>query len=234
MVSARAPRPNNRKALARTNSGGSPSENPGRNKNRREQVLAVAITLFHQRGFSDTSVEDVASAVGLLKGSLYYYINSKQDLLYRIIEDVHVDVERIMDETLHVPDKTALERLENYARMQVEFNARNVYRISVYYHEWERLDPPLLAQVRRKRHRSERAIATLLEEAVSNGELSSDIDVGLAASCVFATIIWPYTWYKPGGKVSPSELASFYARFLLAGIRGAAAPPAPSRSRRAA
>ena len=44
---------------------------------------------FHEKGYEATSIQDIADAVGILKGSLYYYITSKEDLLFEILEDVH-------------------------------------------------------------------------------------------------------------------------------------------------
>jgi TetR/AcrR family transcriptional regulator, cholesterol catabolism regulator len=217
--SPRAPR-NNRKALARNSSNKLGSPPRPAQRDRRQQVLDVAIEMFHERGFSGTSVEDVASAVGLLKGSLYYYIDSKQDLLYKIVAEVHVDVERIFAEATADTSESPLERLTEYARQQVEYNARNVERISVYYHEWERLEDSMLVEVRKKRRQHEKAVIVLLEAAKAAGEIDAGVDTRLAASCVFATIIWPYTWYRPG-KLSPRELADFCASFLLAGLKSA-------------
>jgi AcrR family transcriptional regulator len=222
---------NNRKALARRGSPNlSPQERPAQ-RDRRQQVLDVATAMFHERGFSGTSVEDVASAVGLLKGSLYYYIDSKQDLLYKIIEEVHDDVERIMKEALDDTTVGPLDRLAAYARRQVEYNARNVERIAVYYHEWERLEESLLAEVRKKRRVHEKIVIGLLEEAKTVGDIDPDVDTRLAANCVFGTIIWPYTWYRPG-KFSPRELAEFCVTFMLAGVKCAGA--ASGRRSRAA
>src|SRR4051812_48849038 len=73
----------------------------GKNGGGREQeILDAAVDIFHANGYSATSVDDVAAAVGILKGSLYYYMDSKEDLLRRIVEEVHEDVEEIMTEAL--------------------------------------------------------------------------------------------------------------------------------------
>src|SRR6266576_966289 len=58
-------------------------------RNRKVDVTDAAIDVFWRKGYSAASVQDVADSVGVLKGSLYYYIDSKEDLLYEILHGVH-------------------------------------------------------------------------------------------------------------------------------------------------
>ena len=55
-----------------------------------EEILACAANLFYKKGYHVTTIEDLANEVGMLKGSLYYYIKSKEDLLYQLLLDVIV------------------------------------------------------------------------------------------------------------------------------------------------
>src|SRR4051795_7441902 len=109
--SARGPR-NNRSA-----GGGA----RGR-KRRDEEVLDAAARVFARRGYSDASVQDVADELGILKGSLYHYIATKEDLLYWLLEGVHADVELILEEVSQADDLSPLGRIELYARRQVLYN----------------------------------------------------------------------------------------------------------------
>jgi TetR/AcrR family transcriptional regulator, cholesterol catabolism regulator len=187
---------------------------------REREILNAAMDLFHERGYANTSVEDVASAVGILKGSLYHYIDSKEDLLYRIVEQVHESVQQIMASIEERHDLTPLQRLEAYVREQVIYNAANLRRISVYYQDRARLSPARSAEIRRWRRNQERAVIGLIEQAAAAGEVPADIDTRLAANCVFAVVIWMYTWYRPGGPTSARALAEFSARFVLEGLTG--------------
>jgi TetR/AcrR family transcriptional regulator, cholesterol catabolism regulator len=191
-----------------------------RGSDRLEQILEAAAELFYENGYAQTSVEDVASAVNLLKGSLYYYIDSKEDLLFRIVEDVHEGVEDTLNDAMAHQDLPPLDRLSLFARNQIIHNARNVRKIAVYHHEWTRLEADRLTDIRERRQRQDRAVVALLNEALQRGDVHKDLDVKLAASCVFATIIWPYTWYRPGS-VSPERLARFCSEFILGGVLGA-------------
>src|ERR1700759_4722157 len=118
---------------------------------REKEILEAAVELFNEGGYANTSVEDVATAVGMLKGSLYHYIDSKEDLLYRIVEQVHESVQGIMTDVAEPEGLTPLERIGAYVEGQVIYNARNLPRISVYYQDRARLSPARLAEIRRWR-----------------------------------------------------------------------------------
>jgi AcrR family transcriptional regulator len=193
---------------------------------REREILEAAMELFHERGYANTSVEDVASAVGILKGSLYHYIDSKEDLLYRVVEQVHESVQAIMAGVDARADLSPLGRLDAYVQEQVLYNARNLRRISVYYQDRARLSPARFAEIRRWRRAQERYVVNLIEEAAAAGEVPADIDTRLAANSVFAVVIWMYTWYRPGGSTSAKTLAEFSAGFVLHGLTSGR-PPAP-------
>ena len=67
-------------------------------RKRDEEVVAAAAKVFYERGYSAATVQDIADELGILKGSLYHYIKTKEDLLFRIFEEVHKEVEAILEE----------------------------------------------------------------------------------------------------------------------------------------
>ena len=198
-------------------------------RSREQDILAAAVDIFHANGYSATSVDDVANSVGILKGSLYYYIDSKEDLLQRIVEEVHEDVEEIIREALARTDLSPLVRLAEYLRTQVDYNVRNIKRVRVYYHDYEQLSPTRLASVRKSRRVNEQSIVALVKEAKEAGEIPASMNERLATKTVFATITWMYTWFKPGGGVSGKEFGDFCADFVVNGLRGSGAP-APAKN----
>jgi TetR/AcrR family transcriptional regulator, cholesterol catabolism regulator len=191
---------------------------------REREILEAAIALFRSRGYADTAVEDVAQSVGILKGSLYYYIDSKEDLLFRIVEDVHEGVQAIADAVSGRLDLSPLERLRLYVRQQVAYNARHVAEISVYYHDVDRLTGARLADIKQRRRKSEEWLVSLLKQAQECGELDRNLDTRLAAKCIFAPIVWMYTWFQPGRSLSAAALGDFCAEFILNGLT-AGLPP---------
>jgi len=189
-------------------------------KKREAEVIEAAITIFHERGYSETSVEEIASALGILKGSLYYYIDSKEDLLFAIVRDVHEDVQRLLAEALSDESGSPLERLRRYVRIQTEYNARNIPKISVYYDDLARLSSDRMVEIREARRAAERSIRTLIVAAQEAGEIPASIDPRLASHGLFATVNWVYRWFHEGGSIGPEELAEFTADYAIFGLTG--------------
>jgi AcrR family transcriptional regulator len=187
---------------------------------REQEILEAAVDTFHAKGFAATSVDDIATAAGILKGSLYYYMDSKEDLLWLIVQEVHDDVEAIMRTALARTDLPPLERLAEYLRDQVDYNSRNIKRIRVYYHDYDQLSAANTALVHASRRENEQQILELVQEAKDGGEVPAASDVRLATNTAFAAIVWMYTWFKPDGGVSGREYGDFCANFVISGLRG--------------
>jgi AcrR family transcriptional regulator len=187
-------------------------------KKREREIIDAAAQIFHKNGYADTSVQDVAEAVGILKGSLYYYIDSKEDLLYRVLLEVHEDAEGIL-ESLEGMDASPLERIAAYVKRHVEYNVRNVTKVAVYYHDFDLLSPERRADIRRHRRRYEVFLENLIREAQEVGEVNADADPRVLSYCMFGTMNWTYTWYRPDGRVSVSQLCDMIADYAVNGLR---------------
>ena len=218
---------------ARGGAAGAQNSRPqtGRSKKREREILDAAAEIFRRQGYADTSVQDVADAVGILKGSLYYYIDSKEDLLFRVLSEVHEDANEIIEE-ISASDAPPLERLAEYIRRHVEYNARNLSKIAVYYHDVGLLSPDRQAKILEQRKRYESLVRSLVEEAQARGEVDPNLSPPLVANAVFGTINWIYTWYRPRGPASPEYLGRMYADLLINGITGAKMPPLPDGARK--
>jgi TetR/AcrR family transcriptional regulator, cholesterol catabolism regulator len=193
----------------------------GRNTARREQeVLDAATKVFHSRGYADASVQDIADELGILKGSLYHYIDSKEDLLFRLLADTHDEVQAILDEVVAVEDLAPLDRLRLYITRQVEYTTRNLARMAIYYHDFDQLSEARHKELTKKRHAHEQFVSGLIAEAQKAGDVAADVDPALTTNYLFGSMIWVYRWYKPGGKVRPQRLAETCADFVMLGVVG--------------
>ncbi len=192
-----------------------------RRRKRDEEVLNAAARLFSERGYADTSVQDVADELGILKGSLYHYIRTKEDLLFWLLEEVHRDVEEILEEVSEAEGVDPVERIALYVQRQVLYNLDNLERISIYYHDMDRLSAERLESIVGRRRAHERFMAGLIREAQAQGLADASLDPRLLANCLFGTVIWTYRWYKPNGRVSRQSVANLCADFVLRGIVGA-------------
>ncbi len=189
-------------------------------KKRDDEVLDAAARVFSRRGYADASVQDVADELGILKGSLYHYIKMKEDLLFWLLEEVHRDVEEVLQEVAQAEGLEPLERIALYVRRQVLYNLDHLERISIYYHDVDSLSDERLATILNRRRTHERFITGLIKEAQADGTADPSADARILANCLFATIIWTYRWYKPNGRTSRQAIADHCARFVLRGVVG--------------
>ena len=191
-------------------------------RRRDQEVLDAAAKVFHTRGYADASVQHIADELGILKGSLYHYIDSKEDLLFRILDETHEEVEAILEDVAAVPDLAPLERLREYTRRQVDYTSRNLAKMAIYYHDADQLSEERRRELYRKRRVHEKFVSDLISEAQQRGEANASMDPKVVANCLFGSMIWVYRWYKPRGRVSAQQLSETCARFVLDGVVGAA------------
>ena len=199
---------------------------------RGEQVYSAALRLFKEKGYHATSMQDIAAAVGLNKGSLYHYIGGKDDLLVQVFEramgSLLANVERIAAETSLRPSTQV--RLVIEAHVAAVSN--NLDALTVFLHEWRALAGESLANVRGQRERYTQLVAEIVERGVRLGEFDAP-DVPIATLGLLGMCNWVCQWYRPGGRLEPAEIAACFARLVLDGLRTGAADaylPEPSTS----
>jgi AcrR family transcriptional regulator len=183
---------------------------------RSEELYAAALRLFNEKGYHATSMQDIATALGLYKGSLYHYIGGKEELLVQVFERAMAtlleEVEQIAESSL-----PASAQLRSLIRAHVRAVASNVDALSVYLHEFRALAGPALEKVRAQRDRYREIMAAVVERGMRDGEFVSG-DVDIVTLGVLGMCNWLAQWYKPGGRLAPSEIADQFAELVLAGL----------------
>ncbi len=200
-----------RKSASRANAG-------GKRANRDAEVTGAAIEIFWQKGYQAASIQDVADRVGVLKGSLYYYIDSKEDLLWRIIEDVHEEWTKILDQAGAL-DAGPVERIHAFIRLHVVWYLTKVKEIGVFFREWQHLTGDRLKTMRTRRRRYEQVVRDLLTAAQAEGEMSGDLDVTYATRYVLAAVNAVPDWYRASSS-EPARIAESYADMTVGLLKG--------------
>jgi AcrR family transcriptional regulator len=194
---------------------------------RGEEVYAAALRLFREKGYHATSMQDIAAAVGLYKGSLYHYIGGKQDLLVQVFEramsTLIADVEGIAADTSLRPST----QLRLIVAAHVEALSCNLDALTVYFHEWRALAGDALTTVQAQRESYTLLVSEVLGRGVTLGEFDTP-DVRIATLGVLGMCNWLCQWYRPGGRLSPAEIAGHFADLVLDGL-SASSSRAPAR-----
>ena len=201
--------------------GGESLESVDPKRRRRDaEVLKAATGVFYRRGYANATVQDVADSLGMLKGSLYYYIKSKEELLFRIATNVHDDVDVLMAEVMQEEGLSALERIRDFVRRQVAYNVDNLEEISVYHHDTHHLGKALRTDIGERWQRHQAFLIALIQEAQADGDVDPEVNAELLSHCVFAPVIWMYRWYGRSSAVSVTELQDACVSFVTSGIEG--------------
>jgi AcrR family transcriptional regulator len=196
---------------------------------RSDEVYAAALRLFREKGYHATSMQDIAAAVGLYKGSLYHYIGGKEELLARVFEHAMAallaDVEGIAADTASRPSI----QLRRIIEAHVQAVANNLDALTVYLHEWRALAGDSLASVRYQRERYAALVTDIVSRGVVLGEFRVP-DVRIATLGLLGMCNWLCEWYRPGGRLSPAEIAGVFADLVLEGLtRPTSSSPEPVR-----
>lgn len=213
--------------MARTRNGLTSPGGPPRERG--EEVYAAALRLFTEKGYHATSMQDIAAAVGLYKGSLYHYIGSKEDLLMRVFEramgSLLIEVERIVADT----SLSADQQLRLVLAAHVAAVAESREALTVYLYEFRALAGEALDVVRAQRQRYRELVEAVVERGVRLGEFAAS-DVEVATLGVLGMCNWVAQWYRPGGRLGPRQIAERFGDMLLNGLAAYRGPNTSSPS----
>jgi AcrR family transcriptional regulator len=182
---------------------------PQKGGERERAIRAAALRIFRRKGYDATSMQDIADAVGLNKGSLYYYIASKEELLVRLFEGRTQKVLGAIDEVASA-DAPPLERLRAMVRTYVLGVLGNLDSVYVYVREAQSLPAAALQQV----HAEQRAMRDHFERVIEEGMTRGDFvrgDAKLAALALLGMCTWIHRWYRPRGRLAETAIADDFA-----------------------
>lgn len=212
-----------------------PGDRPKR-RNRQADVAAAAVEVFSRKGYAAASIQDVAHEVGMLKGSLYHYIDSKEEMLWTIVDMVHDRSTEILAQ-VRALDASPIERLRTYVELHALWYLDDPKEVTVFLREWRHLTGERLRLAHERRHGYDRALREMLDEAEAAGSLGPGLPIGYAARYLLAAINAMPDWYRPDGGDPPHRIAEAYADMtvgLLSAARRHAGDDPITRGRRAA
>ncbi len=188
---------------------------------RRDEVLAAAEKLFADRGYHATSVRDIATALEIKAGSLYAHIETKDDVLWELVNDAagrfFAAAEPIIRSEL-VP----IEKLRCLIAAHVAVVTGSVTSASVYTTEWRHLSEPRRTEFAARRDRYERMVRGLVRDCIREGTFA-DMDEKFATLLILSSINWIYQWFRADGPMTPEEIARKLTEMLFNGLRRAGA-----------
>lgn len=184
----------------------------------REVIADVAVRLFGEHGYTGTTMRDIAEAVGVLPGSLYAHIDSKETLLLEIVSD---GIARFLaiEQSLSASSESPEVRLRKAIRAHVDVVAEDPQRSLVVFHQWRFLSEPNRASAIAMRRRYANAYVKIIDDGKAAGVFSPRLDTRIAVFSVLGALNWIPEWYSDKGAQTPGEIAEKMAGALICGLR---------------
>jgi AcrR family transcriptional regulator len=184
---------------------------------RMEEILARAAELFYKNGYHATTIEDVAREVGMLKGSLYYYIRSKEDLLYELLLGIIVKgVEHASKAIEGVTDPT--ERLEKAVSAQIEHIIQNQTYVGLFLHEFDTLSGKRQKRIQEEMVKYQKIFADAIRDGQAQNQFVEG-DAILLTDAVLGMTNWIYRWYPGPRNPGLDGVKKTFISFIMSGIK---------------
>ncbi len=186
-------------------------------KTKREIILKTAASLFRSKGYSATSMRDLAKAVGMEAASLYNHIKSKQEILAALLLDA---ANSFMDgmERIENEDIKPLEKIERLISLHIRIAVKNTDAISLLTQEWRHLEGEAYTEFNSKRKDYEKRFKNILIRGIESEEIKN-VNPDVALFSILSTMRWFYAWYSKKDGFSIGELEQQFSDVLIVGLK---------------
>jgi TetR/AcrR family transcriptional regulator, cholesterol catabolism regulator len=195
------------------------------NEARWAEILQVAEEILSEKGYKDTTIQDIASSVGLLKGSLYYYIENKEDLLYQVLCRANERYMQGLRQDPAIVEGSAVSRLSHFIDRHMEQLERDRSWNQLDERDHVFLDPERLASLNALRHEIHLLVKGILADGIAEGSFDRTMDSSVAANSILSLMNTTVRWWRPGRRQAFREIGEWYKAFVLRGVTPAG--PAP-------
>jgi len=190
-----------------------------RRETRREEILRAAQELFHRQGYANTSLDDIARAVGIKREGLYYYFENRTQILITIIKPLGLQlrdaVKAILDSD-DTPEGKIRRAVENHLmRFENRFAESKITLRDDYFAENE----DVLAEMGPIWDEYEDHWAAIIEEGQAAGVFDPKLDARLAFLGILGQCNWVARWYEPGKSIPVPDLIDMYNSMIVRGLK---------------
>jgi AcrR family transcriptional regulator len=184
---------------------------------RMTSIAKVAAKLFNEKGYLETSMDDISTAAKLSKGGIYHYFSSKNEILYFIstnfmgllLKDLRQEMEEIEDD---------FEKIQFIISRHIGFYTKYIAEAKTTIHEGHLLPPEYFKIIAEQERQYYQVVSSVLSNFFG-GHLSKDL-LKVLTFILFGTCNGIYFWYNPKGSMTPKELSGIIIDILCRGLIG--------------
>jgi AcrR family transcriptional regulator len=193
---------------------------------RKDRIMKAAAKVFAERGFSNATVRDIADEADMLSGSLYYYFQSKEEIVEEVLADYLDLMLRNYTEALDGAESpgSALKQLIAVALRGVVDKSDHVKILQNDYHY-----VGVMARIQERERKVERIWLNTIDSAMASGEIRDDFDARMIFRTFMGAVLAVIRWFDPKGRVKIDQIITIQTSILFDGVKAASAAPARSR-----
>ena len=188
-----------------------------KNSTRKETIIETAARLFRERGFSATSMRDLAEQVGVEAASLYNHISSKaeilQELCFKVANKFMSHIDKVDAE-----DIPAIKKIEAVLRFHIQQMLNHYEEVYVSDREWKHLTDPYLSNIQTQRRVYRQRIASIIEDGIRKNEIKK-IDAPTAVLIMLHAVSGIESWHRSKQKISGEILEENMITILIGGLQ---------------
>lgn len=183
---------------------------------RRIDILKSAAAAFRRRGYHGASVDEIASALEMTKGNLYYYFRNKEEILYAC-HDYSLDVLLSLLEDVQREATSPDVKLRKLVLAFVHLILDELQGTALTL-DLQALSPALLRKVVARRDRFDRGLRAIIQQGIDEGIFVPG-DPKMVAFAVMGAVNWITKWFDPAGPMSSEQIGTAFADYLVGGLK---------------
>jgi AcrR family transcriptional regulator len=188
-----------------------------RKASKKEIILQKAAIMFREKGFSATSMRDLAESVGIEAASLYNHIRSKNEILEAICFGVANRFTANM-EIIEAAALSSIQKVETLLRFHIRQMVEHYEEVYVSDREWKHLSEPYLSNFQNQRRSYRKRFAAIIEQGIQKKEIKN-IDAPTAVLIILHAISGIESWHRSKEKINAEELENNMVVIMIDGLR---------------
>ncbi len=183
---------------------------------KRDVIVDAAVRLFREKGYSATTMRDIAEHVGMEAASLYNHIKSKEEILkdicFGVAAHYHAHLEQVVEQKM-----SPLNKVKQLIRLQIAMITSNPSASLISNFEWKHLSEEDKMMFIKTRKSYEDGFRKCIEAAIAVGEMKR-MNSTVAMHAILASVRWMDQWYRADGDISSDVLEEDMITLLLNGL----------------
>ena len=182
---------------------------------RRIEILKSAAAAFRRRGYHGASVDEIASALEMTKGNLYYYFRNKEEILFAC-HDYSLDVLLALMTEVEADSSRPDEKLRRLILAFIHMMLDELQGTALTL-DLQALSPPLLKRIIAKRDRFDRGMRDIVQQGMDQG-LFRPGDPKMIGFAMMGAVNWITKWFDPAGPMTSEQIGQRFADYLVGGL----------------